>query len=113
MLLLFIFAKLGTNLLGKKELLKKIEGINNKYKSVNLPDKRKDAELIILALDLLACPYITHNDRKVMCKVLQIDEAKQTLIERYFRRHKFMFTKWTNVDLTKELGAKVSQEVYT
>ena len=90
-----------------------IEGINNKYKSVNLPDKRKDAELIILALDLLACPYITHNDRKVMCKVLQIDEAKQTLIERYFRRHKFMFTKWTNVDLTKELGAKVSQEVYT
>ena len=56
-----------------------IEGINNKYKSVNLPDKRKDAELIILALDLLACPYITHNDRKVMCKALQIDEAKQTL----------------------------------
>ena len=48
-----------------------------------------------------------------MCKVLQIDEVKQTLIERYFRRHKFMFTKWTNVDLTKELGAKVSQEVYT
>ena len=90
-----------------------IGGINNKYNSVNLQDARKDAELMILALDLLACPYITHNDRKTMCKVMQIDEAQQTLIEKYFRRHKFMFTKWTNVDLTKELGAKVSQEVYT
>lgn len=90
-----------------------IRGIDIKYNSVNLPDARKDAELMILALDLLACPYITHNDRKMMCKVMQIDEAQQTLIEKYFRRHKFMFTKWTNVDLTKELGAKVSQEVYT
>ena len=49
MLLLFIFAKLGTNLLGKKELLKMIDGINKKrisgsgypfwfnfYNSVNL-----------------------------------------------------------------------------
>ncbi len=94
----------------KKNLM---EGINNKFKSVNLPDKRKDAELIILALDLLACPFITHNDRKIMCKVMQIDNAKQVLIEKYFRRNKFMFTKWTNIDLTKELGAKVSQEVYT
>lgn len=90
-----------------------IEGINNKYKSVNLPDKRKDAELMILALDLLACPYITHSNRKIMCQAMQIDETKQTLIERYFRKHRFMFTKWTNIDLTKELGAKVSQEVYT
>jgi len=30
MLLLFIFAKLGTNLLGKKELLKMIDRINKK-----------------------------------------------------------------------------------
>lgn len=90
-----------------------IEGINNKFKTVSLPDRRKDAELMILSLDLLACPFITHNDRKDMCRAMQINEAEQTLIERYFRRHKFMFTKWTNVDLTKELGAKVSQEVYT
>lgn len=90
-----------------------IEGINNKYKSVNLPDTRKDAELMILALDLLACPYLAHNDRKTLCQVMQIDETQQTLIERYFRKHKFMFTKWTDIDLTKELGAKVSQEVYT
>ena len=90
-----------------------IEGINNKYKSVNLPDARKDAELMILALDLLACPYLSHNDRKTLCQVMQIDETKQTLMERYFRKHKFMFTKWTDIDLTKELGAKVSQEVYT
>lgn len=90
-----------------------LEGINNKYNNVNLPDLRKDAELMVLTLDLLACPYISHNDRKQMCNKMQISEQQQRLMEKYFRRHKFMFTKWTNVDLTKELGAKVSQEVYT
>lgn len=109
-ILLYYYGNTKEFMNDKKNLM---EGINNKFKSVNLPDKRKDAELIILALDLLACPFITHNDRKIMCKVMQIDNAKQVLIERYFRRNKFMFTKWTNIDLTKELGAKVSQEVYT
>ena len=90
-----------------------LEGINNKYNNVNLPDLRKDAELMVLTLDLLACPYISHNDRKQICNKMQISEQQQRLMEKYFRRHKFMFTKWTNVDLTKELGAKVSQEVYT
>lgn len=90
-----------------------IEGINKKYKSVTLPDVRKDTELMILTLDLLACPYITHKDRKTICEVMRIDADKQTLLENYFRKYKFMFTKWTNIDLTKELGAKVSQEVYT
>ena len=109
-ILLYYYGNTKEFMSDKKNLM---EGINNKFKSVNLPDKRKDAELIILALDLLACPFITHNDRKIMCKVMQIDNAKQVLIEKYFRRNKFMFTKWTNIDLTKELGAKVSQEVYT
>lgn len=90
-----------------------IEGINNKLNSVNLPDRKKDAELMILTLDLLACPYITHNDRKPICEKMGIKPSQQILIERYFKKHKFMFTKWTNIDLTKELGAKVSQEVYT
>ena len=30
----------------------------------------------------------------------------------YFRKQKYMFTKWTKVDITKELSAKISQEVY-
>ena len=94
-----------------KKLL--LEGINNKYNNVNLPDLRKDTELMVLTLDLLACPYISHNDRKYLCNKMQVDVSQQRLMEMYFRKNKFMFTKWTNIDLTKELGAKVSQEVYT
>ena len=30
----------------------------------------------------------------------------------FFRKQKYMFTKWTKVDITKELSAKISQEVY-
>lgn len=97
----------------KKDKKYLVEGIKIKYNSVNLPDVRKDTELMILTLDLLACPYITHKDRKTICEVMRIDAVKQTMIENFFRKHKFMFTKWTNIDLTKELGAKVSQEVYT
>ena len=54
-----------------KKLL--LEGINNKYNNVNLPDLRKDTELMVLTLDLSACPYISHNDRKYLCNKLQVD----------------------------------------
>lgn len=94
----------------KRRLLK---GINKKFENSDLSKLGIDAELMILALDLLACPFITNNDRKNLCVKMGIDSKIQSRIERYFRRHKYMFTKWSEVDLTKELGAKVSQEVYT
>jgi hypothetical protein len=109
-ILLYYYGNIETFEKDKKIL---IEGINSKYENSGLPDPRKDAELMILTLDLMACPYLIHNDRKKICKVMNIDKTAQMCIERYFRRHKFMFTKWTGIDLTKELGAKVSQEVYT
>lgn len=90
-----------------------IDGINKKYRNVDLPLPGQDAELMILTLDLLACPYLTHNDRKIICGIMKIDKTMQMRMENYFKKHKFMFTKWEGVDLTKELGAKVSQEVYT
>ena len=34
-------------------------------------------------------------------------------IVKYMITQKFMFTKWTGVDITKELNAKISQEVYS
>ena len=29
------------------------------------------------------------------------------------KQQKFIFTKWTGIDITKELNAKISQEVYS
>jgi hypothetical protein len=90
-----------------------LRGINNKYQNMDHSNLKKNTEFMILTLDLLACPYLTHNDRKEICKYMDIDKISQIRIERYFSKRKFMFTKWSGIDLTKELGAKVSQEVYT
>ena len=42
-----------------------------------------------------------------------IGGKKQQRIEKYLSKKKYMFTRWTSVNLTKELGAKVSLEVYS
>ena len=35
------------------------------------------------------------------------------ILREYLKYQKFMFTRWTGVDITKELNAKISQEVYS
>ena len=90
-----------------------MEGVIKKFKDSYLGNKNKNTELVILTLDLLSCPYINHNYKNEISKIMGIDDEQHKLIKKYFKRHKFMFTKWTNVNLTKEIGAKISQEVYT
>ena len=73
----------------------------------------KKAELIILLLDLMACPFLRAKDREKICGYMDIGGKKQQRIEKYLSKKKYMFTRWTSVNLTKELGAKVSLEVYS
>ena len=40
-------------------------------------------------------------------------ERNQKIMEEYLKKRRYMFTRWTDVNLTKELGAKVSLEVYS
>lgn len=90
-----------------------IELINRRFKKEPKEMRRRYSELVILLLDLLACPYLRHKDRRDMCAAMGITEVAQTEIEKYLKKRKYMFTRWTNVNLTKELGAKVSLEVYS
>ena len=90
-----------------------IKLITNRFKREEKDLRRKQSELVILLLDLLACPFLRHEDRRDMCAAMGVDEAAQTEIEDYLKKRKYMFTRWTNVNLTKELGAKVSLEVYS
>ena len=39
--------------------------------------------------------------------------ADADAIAEYMKTQKYMFTKWTGVNVTKELNAKISQEVYS
>lgn len=83
-----------------------------------MPNTRKlrSAEMAILALDLAACPYLGRNQRSYKQKILQsmgLSRTDAAAIAEYMKTQKYMFTKWTGVNVTKELNAKISQEVYS
>ncbi len=86
--------------------LKKIKEIpaNRRYIS---------AEYIIFALDMAACPYIYPSKRIKFLQAVGVSNAEGQQIINYMKEQKYMFTKWTSIDITKELNAKISQEVYS
>lgn len=93
----------------KEELIKKIKEM---YNCVPEKLRRKRSELSTLTLDLITCPYLTYQNKKEISGLIGISELELKSMLGYFRKQKYMFTKWTKVDVTKELSAKVSQEVY-
>jgi len=110
MLLLYYYGTSDKYLKQRKGLVKIIKA---KYATEPDETRMRKAELVILLLDLLACPYLQFNDRREICKLMGISRTKQPIVEEYLKTRRFMFTRWTNVNLTKELGAKVSLEVYS
>lgn len=100
-----------------EKYLKQRYGLNKiimeKFREEPKPLRRKRAELIILLLDLMACPFLRSKDREKICGFMGVGGKKQKRIEAYLKKKKYMFTRWTSVNLTKELGAKVSLEVYS
>jgi len=42
-----------------------------------------------------------------------LSRTEAAAIADYMKSQKYMFTKWTGVNVTKELNAKISQEVYS
>ena len=83
-----------------------------------MPDTRKirSAEMAVLALDLAACPYLGEKQKSYKQKILKsmgLSRTDADEIAEYLKEQKYMFTKWTGVNVTKELNAKISQEVYS
>lgn len=121
-----------------KELKKLILETYNNSKITGWRDK---TELVLLLMDILACPYLNnevHDHFKNKVKDAKVRKSKSLKVyikefkdEKYkFKREllnlleinknqillieqeKFWFTKWTNFDFGLELQAKRSQEVY-
>lgn len=80
-----------------------------------IPEKRlqQSAEYIIFALDMVACPYILDCQKYKFLKKIGLSKNEFLLVKKYMKQQKFIFTKWTGIDITKELNAKISQEVYS
>ncbi len=94
----------------KKDCMEYVKG---KFDSISEAVRPIKTELVILTLDLLACPYISNEDKKSICDIMNISDEDMKSILRYFKCNRYMFTKWDGVDITKELNAKISQEVYS
>jgi len=70
---------------------------------------KSDAELIIAALDLQCCPYISNNLKVELAKLYDIQIARVPLLS---RDTPYWFTNWDNFDLSRELDKKRAREVY-
>lgn len=98
------------------------EALKNEIKSKfsGMPEvrRRRSAEMVILALDLAACPYKYLGNKSVsfkreILKSMGLSRTDADAMAEYFKEQKYMFTRWTGVNVTKELNAKISQEVYS
>ncbi len=94
----------------KKNLMMKVF---EKFDKVSVAVRSINAELTILTLDLLTCPYISQDDKRTIAGKMKIFDVDFENMLRYFKKQHFMFTRWVGVDITKELNAKISQEVYS
>lgn len=93
----------------KSELIKEVKEM---YENVPEGIRRKKSELCILTLDLITCPYLIYQQKNEIASLIGINEHDLKSMLNYFKKQKYMFTKWTKIDITKELSAKISQEVY-
>ena len=94
----------------------KIDLINNTLNQFDkVPEARRKiaAEYVISALDMAACPFIYPSIRVRFLQKFGVSRKEGNAIVEYMKHQKYMFTKWTGIDITKELSAKISQEVYS
>jgi len=91
----------------KEIILEKIKSVDEQQRSIS-------AELTLLKMDILACPYLDENYKKNVLILFGItDNQKQVEIINYAMKQKSWFTKWKGFNMNYELNAKVSQEVYS
>lgn len=74
--------------------------------------RKKTSEMVILLLDLMACPYLTNEVKTKVGDSFGLTEPEIRRLLEYFNGGRYMFTNWGKLNVTKELNAKISQEVY-
>ena len=69
----------------------------------------QDSELVIAALDLQCCPYISHRLKEYIATSYGVENARVPLLQ---GAAPYWFTNWENFDLSRELDKKRAREVY-
>jgi hypothetical protein len=90
------------------------EVILEKIRKTDKQQRNLSAELTLLKMDILTCPYLDEDYKKEILKLFDItDNQKQVEIINYSMKQKSWFIKWKGFNLNYEVNAKVSQEVYS
>ena len=92
---------------------KVIELVKKKYEDVPQRLRNRYSELMLMTIELSSCPFIGQQDKHELLKLMGVEERNERLkIIHYLNKNGFC-VRWTGLDITKELGAKISQEVYS
>lgn len=83
-----------------------------RIKSVPMELHKKTTELVILLLDLIACPNLSVESKTKVAEAFGLTKKEIKNLLKYFKNGRYMFTNWKKLNVTKELNAKISQEVY-
>lgn len=90
------------------------EVIKEKIKGIDRQQRNISAELTLLKMDILTCPYLDENYKKEVLELFDIaDNQIQTKIINFAMKQKLWFIKWKGFNMNYEVNAKVSQEVYS
>lgn len=89
-----------------------LELVKKKFESVAPQQRKQRTELMMLAIELAGCPFVPEEWKHMYLELMEVKEDERQSIIHYLNKHYFC-VKWTGVDVTKELGAKISQEVYS
>lgn len=89
-----------------------LELVKKKFEIVAPQQRKQRAELMMLSIELAGSPFVPEEWKHTYLELMGVKEEEQQSIIHYLNKHGFC-VKWTGVDVTKELGAKISQEVYS
>jgi len=70
---------------------------------------RKNAEMMMLYLDVITCPYISEATKMALDDVFGLSTSQRQKVEKV---NSYWFTNWENFDLTLELDKKRARQVY-
>lgn len=70
---------------------------------------KKDAEMMMLYLDVITCPYISESTKSTIDGHFDLNSAQRNEVR---ATNNYWFTNWENFDLTLELDKKRARQVY-
>lgn len=91
-----------------------LKHVIQKFENIELGKRRINTELTILLFDLLSCPFLDISFKKKLLSLSQVNSpTEQDGIISFSDKQKYWFTKWKDINLGRELNAKISLEVYS